>query len=178
MKPGMTKKRLLVIATAMLIGAKQGHAQPTTPQSAQETVKKSEAQQTAESKLLILLSKYRSAMEAKSTDRLAELVAPELSVLEGSHKNTGWLDYRDQHIGPEMKEWKNFRITDPRISEVNVSGDLGFAVQQATYTIVTEKETLVLDGAETLIARMSDGDWKLLHIHFSGKKRQKPHESK
>ena len=53
------------------------------------------------------LSLYRAAFEARSIEKLAEVVDPALLVLEGTTKNVGWVDYRDNHIGPEMKEWES-----------------------------------------------------------------------
>ena len=123
--------------------------------------------------VLATLTEYRKAMEARSVDRLAAVVDPELTVIEGIHKNAGWPDYRDNHIGPEMKDWKAFQVLDPLISEVTVSGDHAYALQQATYTITTAKDTVVLDGVESFVLRKSSDTWKIKLVHFSAKRREK-----
>jgi ketosteroid isomerase-like protein len=111
-------------------------------------------------------------MEARSVEKLAEIVDPELLVLEGVHKNVGWPDYRDNHIGPEMKEWREFKAQDPRILEVEVHGDLAYAVQEATFTIVmADATTVTLAGAETFVLRKGASGWRIKHVHFSGKKK-------
>ena len=164
---GTTIRRVLfTIATVMTAAVVS--AQPRTP-----------APKDAETgRVLVTLTEYRKAMEARSVDRLAAVVDPELTVIEGIHKNAGWPDYRDNHIGPEMKDWKAFQVLDPLISEVTVSGDHAYALQQATYTITTEKDTVVLDGVESFVLRKSSDTWKIKLVHFSAKRREIKGEKK
>lgn len=116
------------------------------------------------------LSDYRTAMEERSVAKLAEVVSDDLLVLEGTYKNVGWADYRDKHIGPEMAEWKEFRVADPKLTKLEIEGDMAFAVQEATYTIVDAKETVVMLGAETLVLTKEAKGWKIRHLHLSGKR--------
>ncbi|MEK7382311.1 MAG: hypothetical protein AAB262_03390, partial [Elusimicrobiota bacterium] len=71
-----------------------------------------------------VLADYRTAMEERSVAKLAAVVSDDLLVLEGTHKNDGWADYRDNHIGPEMAEWKEFKVTGPRLMKLEIRGDL------------------------------------------------------
>lgn len=48
-----------------------------------------------EAAVLATVSAYRSAIAEGSLDKLASVVEPELTVLEGMHLNRGWADYRD-----------------------------------------------------------------------------------
>lgn len=124
-----------------------------------------------------LIERYHAAMKARSVERLGELVEPDLTVLEGSHLNTSWTDYRDNHIGPEMRDWTAYAVDGRKLSRISVASNSAFVVEQATYTITTAGETIVLDGAQTFVARRSKTGWRLAHLHFSGKRR-KPDESK
>lgn len=117
-----------------------------------------------------VLMDYRAAMEARSIEKLAAVVTDDLLILEGTHKNDGWADYRDKHIGPEMAEWKEFQAAGSSISRLEVGGDLAYAVQEATYTIVTAKEPIVMLGAETFVLGRTDKGWKVKHVHLSGKR--------
>lgn len=119
-----------------------------------------------------VIKAYHLAMEARSTDRLGAVMDPQVLVLEGTYKNVGWPDYRDNHIGPEMKDWKEFKIADPKILEVLVSGDLAYAVQEASLTIVTAEKTILMSTTETFVLRKGPNGWKIKHIHYSGKKRE------
>lgn len=49
-----------------------------------------------------------------------------LLVIEGAGINRGWTDYRDHHLAPELKEFRNFRYRPFEI-EARVSGNLAWA---------------------------------------------------
>ncbi len=117
-----------------------------------------------------VLADYRTAMEERSVAKLAAVVSDDLLVLEGTHKNDGWADYRDKHIGPEMAEWKEFKVADPRITRLEVSDDMAYAVQEATYTIVDAKGPVVMLGAETVLLGKGPKGWRIRHLHLSGKR--------
>lgn len=117
-----------------------------------------------------VLGAYQAALEARSVEALGKVVDPDLLVLEGTHKNVGWKDYRDNHIGPEMAEWKSFRVADPRLVSLEVEGGMAFAVQEAAYTIVMEGKTVSMRAAETFVLRKGKDGWRVKHVHFSAKK--------
>ena len=126
---------------------------------------------SGEAFVLAAVSAYRSAIAEGSLDKLAAVVEPELTVLEGMHLNRGWADYRDNHIGPEMKEWKSFSVADPSVVTVSVAGDWAYAVSRATYTIVMPEKTVVLEAAETFVLRRRGGSWRVRHVHSSARTR-------
>jgi ketosteroid isomerase-like protein len=128
------------------------------------------AKPAAEESVLAAVTEYREAIAAGSLDRLGEAVHADLSVLEGTHLNRGWADYRDNHIGPEMKEWKEFRVSGPTIIETAVSGDLAYVVSRATYTLVFLDKSVVIEGADSFVLRKTGGRWRVRHVHSSGKR--------
>ncbi|MCM2305798.1 MAG: nuclear transport factor 2 family protein [Elusimicrobia bacterium] len=117
-----------------------------------------------------VLADYRTAMEARSVEKLGEVVSEGLLVLEGTYKNDGWKDYRDRHIGPEMAEWKEFKVAEPKLTKLEVGADLAYAVQEATYTIVDAKGPVVMLGAETVVLAKEAKGWKIRHLHLSAKR--------
>lgn len=123
--------------------------------------------------LVRAVSAYREAMSERSIEKMGKAVDPDLLVLEGVHKNVGWKDYRDNHLGPEMKEWSEFAVTDSRVLESRVAGDLGYLVAEATYRIVTSGKTVTLAVAETFVLTRGPAGWRIRHVHMSSKKQ--PH---
>lgn len=121
--------------------------------------------------VLEAVSVYNEAMRRRSTERLERIVDADLLVLEGVHKNVGWPDYRDNHIGPEMAEWTEFRSSTPTVSVAAASGDLAYVVQESTLTIITATGETTLAAAETFVLRRRGGAWRIVHVHFSGKKK-------
>ncbi|OGR91377.1 MAG: hypothetical protein A2V88_16850 [Elusimicrobia bacterium RBG_16_66_12] len=117
-----------------------------------------------------VLAGYRTAMEERSVSKLAVVFSDDLLVLEGTHKNDGWADYRDKHIGPEMAEWKEFKVDGYRLSRLFVGGDMAYAVQEATCTITDAQGPVVMLAAETIVLGKERKGWTIRHVHFSGKR--------
>lgn len=67
-----------------------------------------------------------------------------VTVFESGHANYGWMDYRDHHLGPEMKEMKNTKYTLTDI-KVKVSGNTAWATFK--YAISADIGTRHVDGA-------------------------------
>lgn len=130
-----------------------------------------EKKPSAEEAVRQTLAAYRQAMEARDVEKLAAVLAEDVVVVEGVHKNVGWVDYRDNHIGPEMKEWKSFRFTEPKIGHVSVAGDRAAALQEGGVVIELVEKTVTLRTAETFMLRREGDKWKIAHIHMSASKK-------
>lgn len=125
-----------------------------------------------EDQILSVLDHYRIAMETKSLKALAEVMDPQLLIYEGLHKNDSWQDYRDNHIAEHFKEWKQFKIQDPKVVELFVSGDLAYAVQVAANRVMSENgKEKISDSVQTFVFRKVAQGWKIKHIHSFSKQR-------
>lgn len=120
--------------------------------------------------LLDAVDKYYSAFEAKSLTSLGVVVHPDIIVLEGTYKNIGWSDYRDNHIGSEMKEWKSFRAKDRKLVKAEVTKEMGYVIMELSYEIVFEKRTITMQAVDTFVLVPVQNQWRVKHIHSSTKK--------
>lgn len=128
--------------------------------------------QGASQAFLNAVNEYYAALEAKDLDHLSRIVDSDLIMLEGTYKNVGWADFRDHHIGPEMKEWKSFKARDRKLIAAEARGSMGYAIEELTYDMDLPKERVVLSAVETFIlVKSSSGTWKIRHVHSSAKKR-------
>jgi ketosteroid isomerase-like protein len=93
-----------------------------------------------------------------------------VTVFESGHANYGWADYRDHHLGPEMKEMKNTKYTLSDI-KVRVSGNTAWATFK--YTISADIGTGHVDGAGlgTAVLEKRGQDWRIVHWHSSAPRR-------
>ena len=93
-----------------------------------------------------------------------------VTVFESGHANYGWVDYRDHHLGPEMKEMKNTKYTLSDI-KVKVSGNTAWATFK--YAISADIGTRHVDGAGlgTAVLEKRGLDWKIVHWHSSAPRR-------
>jgi len=97
-----------------------------------------------------------------------------LTVFESGHANYGWADYRDNHLGPEMREMKNTAYSFSDI-KIHLAGKTAWATFK--YTIAADvrengKQRHV-DGAGlgTAILEQRDGQWRIVHWHSSAPRR-------
>jgi ketosteroid isomerase-like protein len=93
-----------------------------------------------------------------------------VTVFESGHANYGWPDYRDHHLGPEMKEMKNTKYTLSEI-KVKVSGNTAWATFK--YAISADIGTRHVDGAGlgTAVLEKRGNDWRIVHWHSSAPRR-------
>jgi ketosteroid isomerase-like protein len=93
-----------------------------------------------------------------------------VTVFESGHANYGWADYRDNHLGPEMKEMKNTKYTLSDI-RVKVSGNTAWGTFK--YAIAADVGTRHVEGSGlgTAVLEKRGPDWKIVHWHSSAPRR-------
>ncbi|MCC6430324.1 MAG: DUF4440 domain-containing protein, partial [Gemmatimonadaceae bacterium] len=79
-----------------------------------------------------------------------------LLVIEGAGMNRGWADYRDNHLAPELKEFRNFRYRPFEI-EARVSGTLAWATYRyALSADVPDRKVDVVGRGTAILERRGD----------------------
>jgi len=97
-----------------------------------------------------------------------------LTVFESGHANYGWSDYRDNHLGPEMREMKNTKYSFSDI-KIHLAGKTAWATFK--YTISADVgeagKTRHVDGGGlgTAVLEQRDGRWQIVHWHSSAPRR-------
>ena len=122
------------------------------------------------------LRAYDAAFNAKDLEKLASFYHPEVTIFEGGGVNNGWIDYRDRHLGPELKTFENleFGHSNTKVT-VLPGGQSAYATSE--YSIKAKMGERVLDsgGLETLVlVKAGDGTWKIRHSHTSSRARRPP----
>ena len=122
------------------------------------------------------LTAYDAAFNAKDLEKLASFYHPDVTIYEGGGIDNGWADYRDTHLGPELKAFENLQFghTDRKI---HVLGDGTTAYVTSVYSIKAKMGERMLDsgGLETLVLiKDASGAWKIRHTHTSARARRPP----
>ena len=97
-----------------------------------------------------------------------------VTVFESGHANYGWADYRDHHLGPEMKEMQNTKYSFSDM-KVHLAGNTAWATMK--YSIAADVgeagKTRHVEGAglATAILEKRDGQWRIVHWHSSAPRR-------
>jgi ketosteroid isomerase-like protein len=131
-----------------------------------------QTQQTAAgSAIEAWLREYDAAFTAKSLDRLASFYHPDVTVFEGGGINTGWVDYRDNHLGPELKDFQNLEFSHRDVSvHVLPGGQTAYVTSE--YSLKTRVGDRAADarGLETLVLVNEGGRWLIRHSHTSSRR--------
>jgi len=113
-----------------------------------------------------------AAAERGDLAALDSLYAGErLTVIEGASINRGWVDYRDHHLGPEIKEMKDFRYQPSEI-EAHVAGDMAWVLYRYALSADLGGRAIDAVGRGTAILERSGGRWIVRHTQTSSRARR------
>ena len=125
-----------------------------------------------EQKIEAWLKAYDVAFLAKDLDKLATFYHPDVTIFEGTGVNNGWVDYRDHHLGPELKMFEDLQFGHANRRVVMLGERSAYVASE--YFIKAKMKDRMLDniGRETLVLEeAADGTWKIRHSHTSGRAR-------
>ncbi len=94
----------------------------------------------------------------------------DVTVVESGHANYGWNDYRNTHLAPELKEFKNTKYS---FSDMKVKVDGKTAWATFKYSLAAEMGTRKVEsgGLGTAVLEKRDGKWRIVHWHSSAPRR-------
>ena len=117
---------------------------------------------------------YDAAFNAKDLERLASFYHPDVTIYEGGGINNGWVDYRDHHLGPELKAFENLQFGHSN-TKVTVlpGGQSAYATSEYSIKAKMGERQIDSTGLETLVlVKGADGTWKIRHSHTSSRPRR------
>ena len=121
------------------------------------------------------LKAYDAAFNAKDLDKLATFYHPDVTIYEGGGINNGWIDYRDHHLGPELKSFENLEFGHRNTKVTMLPGGQS-AYATSEYAIKAKMGDRQLDsgGLETLVLVKGGDGWKIRHSHTSSRPAWRP----
>jgi ketosteroid isomerase-like protein len=99
-----------------------------------------------------------------------------VTIYEGAGINNGWADYRDRHLGPELKAFQNlqFAQSDTKVT-IHAGGQSAYATSRYTLKAKMGERDLDSEGLATyLLVKGADGVWKIRHSHTSSRAARRP----
>jgi uncharacterized protein (TIGR02246 family) len=132
------------------------------------------AQSGEEQKITDWLAGYDAALVGKDLDKLATFYHPDATIVEGAGVNNGWADYRDNHLGPELKAFEGLEFAHSN-RKVHMLGDrAAYVTSQYTIKAKLKEREIDAEGRETLVLiKMPDNTWKIRHSHTSSRPRRR-----
>lgn len=122
------------------------------------------------------LKGYDVAFNAKDLDKLATFYHPDVTIYEGGGVNNGWVDYRDRHLGPELKAFENLQFGHSnRKVTVLPGGQSAYATSDYAIKAKMGERNIDSSGLETLVlVKDTAGNWKIRHSHTSSRPARRP----
>src|SRR5574338_1266564 len=78
-----------------------------------------------EAAIVTWLAAYDEAFNAKDLAKLEVFYHPDVTIYEGGGINRGWIDYRDHHLGPELKQFENLQFAHANVEAHLMDGGKG-----------------------------------------------------
>ena len=120
--------------------------------------------------IVAFFAKYDEAFTAKDLDRLAAMYHADVTVYEGGGINTGWADYRDRHLGPELKSFMNLKFSHGNVKVQMLGADAAYVTADYTLTRTANEKEIKSGGLATYILIRQDGQWMIRHSHTSSRR--------
>lgn len=119
-----------------------------------------------------VLTKEAQAVEKGDLAALDKIWAnsEDVTVFESGHANYGWTDYRNNHLAPELKEFKNTKYAFSDL-KVKVDGKTAWATFKYKLTADIETRKIESGGLATAILEKREGKWRIVHWHSSAPRR-------
>ncbi len=119
-----------------------------------------------------VLLQYAAAVEGGDMAAISKAWANDesVTVFEQGHANYGWADYRDNHLGPELKEMKNTKYTLSDI-RAKVAGTTAWATFKVAISADMNGRRSEGSGLGTAVLEMREGSWRIVHWHSSAPRR-------
>ena len=127
-----------------------------------------EKQKTESNAVVQTLENYAAAVRSKDMAVVEKyvLTTDDFTMFEGGHINWGWIDYRDHHLGPELKQFLEFKYGYHEIKP-HVFGDIAYATLKYNIAVKTKEREFSGQGLATVVLVQQNGSWKIRHMHTS-----------
>ena len=128
--------------------------------------------QSEEQAIARWLAGYDAALNARDLERIGAFYHPDATIVEGAGVNNGWADYRDHHLGPELKAFETLDFAHSNTRVHMLSDRAAYVTSQYTIKAKLKDRLIDTEGRETLIlTKMPDNTWRIRHSHTSSRAR-------
>lgn len=125
--------------------------------------------QTKDEKAVIEVLKLNAAAIEKSDFETLDKIwsnSEDVIVLEGGNADYTWVKYRDKHLAPELRDFKDLKYA---VSDIKVKVDKKTAWATYKYTLAADYKTRKIEtgGVGTMIFEKKGKNWIIVHSHTS-----------
>ncbi len=113
-----------------------------------------------------IIQQFEAGVQARDLSKIEPLMAADLVALENGHRNDGWVDFRDNHLVPEMKEPAPEAKTE--LMRIKVSKDMAWAYTQTEMKVTPKTgDPVNMQLWSTYILEKRGQEWKIVLLDWS-----------
>ncbi len=133
------------------------------------------AQSNEEKAVRDILTQEAAAVEKGDLAALDKIWSNDesVTVFESGHANYGWTDYRNNHLAPELKEFKNTKYAFSDL-KVKVDGKTAWVTFKYTLSADFKERKIESGGLGTAVLEKRKDKWVIVHWHSSAPRRTSP----
>jgi ketosteroid isomerase-like protein len=124
------------------------------------------AQSGAEAEVRAAVGRYNQAMISKHLPALKAMLAEDIVLYEHSVRNIGLDDVWEHHLKPEVEAFEGMKAEFPDL-KIWVAGDVAVVTRQYSIQATMKGRPVDARGNETMGWIKRNGEWKVIHIHYS-----------
>lgn len=111
-------------------------------------------------------AKLHQAISAGDVETLRTLIAPEVLIFESGGVEASLAEYEGHHMPADMAFMKGMK-PELLLQQIFEAGGFVVVVTQFRIQGVVKEQNIDLSSTETLLMKNIDGQWQIVHIHWS-----------
>ncbi len=127
--------------------------------------------QSGDADVLAFFKAYDAAFNARDLQKLAVLYHPDVTIFEGTGVNRGWADYRDNHLGPELKMFQDLQWAHSNLVVHLLGPSAAYVTADYTIKYKTAERAVDSGGIATHVLVKEQGQWKIRHSMTAARRR-------
>lgn len=126
-----------------------------------------------EAKVRSVIHQFEEGLSQRDLSKIEPLMAADLVALENGHRNDGWVDFRDHHLVPEMKEPAPESKTE--LVKIKVSEDIAWAYTKTEMRMTAKAgDPVNMLLWSTYILEKRGKEWKIVLLDWSIRRLKPP----
>jgi ketosteroid isomerase-like protein len=154
---------LLACTLAGAVQAQGAHDHPPAPEAA-ATVADAAAPAVA------VVDKFSAALSAADYATVEALLDPEVVILESGGAERSRAEYLAGHAIADAQFLKDTHVQLTHRS-ARADGDVAWVATESEMHATRDGKPMVLLATETMVLRRAGDDWRIVHIHWSSRKK-------
>ncbi len=113
-----------------------------------------------------IIHQFEAGLNQRDLSKIEPLMAADLVALENGHRNDGWVDFRDHHLVPEMKQPAPESKTE--LVKIKVSKEMAWAYTKTEMQMTAKAgDPVSMMLWSTYILEKRGKEWKIVLLDWS-----------